>query len=338
MLHKKGPPTFTTARTAMPQMYVLWLLAGCVETSSEKPTSRDASEDSAGPEDPQTGTVRFVALGDAGEGNDGQYAVAQAIQSVCAERGCDFALYLGDNIYNTGVESVEDVQFEEKFEAPYADLDFPFYVTLGNHDYGGNGMGNEPDKAEPQVAYTAVSEKWTLPDRTYAVDHEHVRLLSLDTNAIMWRTVWETADAQQAWVEEALTSGHRWKLAFGHHPYVSNGQHGSAGFYEGIEGLTIISGQEVKDFFDASICGKVDLYLCGHDHDMQWLEPTCGTEFIVSGAGAKTRSISDWGQPTRFEVGDTLGFLWVEIEDDTLRGVFYDVDGAVLYEDIISKE
>jgi len=311
-------------------------LALCTSCSGtpEKPANTTA----AAPHAPQTGTVRFVALGDAGTGGDGQRAVAAAMEQVCAERGCDFAVYLGDNIYNNGVESADDSQFEEKFEAPYANLNFPFYVTLGNHDYGGNGLGNESDRAVPQVAYTELSTKWTLPDRTYAKDQGHVRLLSLDTNAILWKSLWNTADAQQAWLDAATTSDHPWTIAFGHHPYVSNGQHGSAGTYEGVENIPIISGQEVKDFFDQSVCGKVDLYLSGHDHNLEWLEPTCGTHFIVSGAGGKTRSMADWGQATRFQQGDVLGFLWVEIVDRTLTGVFYDQDGSILYQDTITQD
>ena len=73
------------------------------------------------------GTVRFVVLGDAGMGNQAQYDVAEAIKNVCAQRGCDFALYLGDNFYDTGVSSIDDSQFIDKFELPYANLDFPFY-------------------------------------------------------------------------------------------------------------------------------------------------------------------------------------------------------------------
>ena len=64
-------------------------------------------------------TVRFIAIGDMGTGDDGQYKVAAALESVCAERGCDFAIGLGDNIYEAGVDSVSDIQFQTKFEDPY---------------------------------------------------------------------------------------------------------------------------------------------------------------------------------------------------------------------------
>ncbi len=59
----------------------------CQEEKSEK--EEDGIE--------RTGSLRFVALGDAGEGNDAQYKVAGAMANLCAEKGCDFAIYLGDN-------------------------------------------------------------------------------------------------------------------------------------------------------------------------------------------------------------------------------------------------
>ena len=100
------------------------------------------------------GAVSFIAIGDTGTGEEKQYKVAAAMKEVCDELGCDFALGLGDNIYETGVDSVDDVQFIDKFEKPYADVDFPFYMTLGNHDNGwlsGDGLDN--DKGEFQVDY-----------------------------------------------------------------------------------------------------------------------------------------------------------------------------------------
>jgi tartrate-resistant acid phosphatase type 5 len=98
--------------------------------------------------------VRFIAVGDTGTGKEGQYQVADAIEKVCAAQGCDFALGLGDNIYESGVDSVDDVQWLDKFEKPYENLDFPFYMTLGNHDnsyFAGGGLDNT--KGELQVDY-----------------------------------------------------------------------------------------------------------------------------------------------------------------------------------------
>ncbi|HET6583236.1 MAG TPA: hypothetical protein VFG69_07310, partial [Nannocystaceae bacterium] len=103
---------------------------GASATAGSTAVDDTGPAESTGPEVPNGGEVRFVALGDAGEGNEAQFAVAAAMADVCAERGCDFALYLGDNFYDNGVTSSMDVLFEERFEVPYAALDFPFYVAL----------------------------------------------------------------------------------------------------------------------------------------------------------------------------------------------------------------
>jgi hypothetical protein len=284
------------------------------------------------------GTVRFVALGDAGEGNEAQYAVAAAMQTVCESKGCDFALYLGDNFYNSGVDSVDDEQWQEKFELPYADIDFPFYAALGNHDYGNGGAGNVYEQVDPQIAYTEQSSKWFMPARSYRQDEQHVSLYAIDTNAILWDTVWEGAEEQGAWLDaEIADSPNLWRLAFGHHPYLSNGRHGNAGSYEGVEGVPVISGDTVKTFMESHLCGQIDVYFAGHDHTMQWLEPSCGTEWVVSGVGSKLTTLEDRGNPTYFESDANLGFLWVEIIDATLSATFYDETGTALYDTSVTK-
>src|SRR6476661_6274103 len=63
--------------------------------------------------------VRFIAIGDTGKGNADQRRVAVAIRDLCAARGCDFVLMLGDNIYDAGVESTTDSQWQTKFEQLY---------------------------------------------------------------------------------------------------------------------------------------------------------------------------------------------------------------------------
>jgi len=290
--------------------------------------SDSASGDSVDTQDsaPPEPTVRFVALGDAGEGNDTQYAVAGAIAQVCGQLGCDFAIYLGDNFYGSGVESVDDPQFQTKFELPYAALDFPFYVALGNHDYGGDGAGWELWKGQAYIDYTMRSDKWFFPDLYYVHDHDHVALFALDTTQLFWGIDGD----QRGWLRDGLArTTAQWTIAFGHHPYLSNGPHGDAGNYEGLSWVPIVDGESIQRFVDEEVCDRVDVYFSGHDHSLQWPVSTCGTEFIVSGAGAKTTPI-EGEDAAHFEVS-TPGFMWVEIVGDTFTGVFFDRDANELY-------
>ena len=307
------------------------LLFACDTT--QRPDVNDTSESN---QVVKEGRVRFAVIGDAGTGNEHQYAVADAVEKVCLEKECDFALYLGDNFYEVGVNGIDDVQFQDKFELPYANLEFQFYAVLGNHDYG--QLGVQYDTPNAQVEYTAISEKWTMPDRYYSQNVQHVSLFGIDTNALIWDGIWGGALDQGEWFEEHRDASNTlWNIAFGHHPFISNGQHGVAGEYDGLPRQNPMAGATFETFVEDHLCEKIDVYFSGHDHDLQWLEPQCGVEWIVSGAGGKKRSGYDWSVPTRFEAYDTYGFAWVEIYDSTLTLEFYNEQGALLYEGQIVK-
>jgi len=318
--------------------------SGILDDTATDDTGDDSDSDSAVDTDtaPPPLSVRFIALGDAGTGSDGQRAVAAQIETICAreDRGCEFALYLGDNVYDSGVGSATDDMFRTHFEEPYADLDFPFYVVLGNHDLGGDGLGIDLDtqKAQYQIDYTDHSDKWTMPDEYYIVPEtsapaDLVTFFALNTTDVFY----DNSDDQAAWLEsQTLLSTSTWNIAFGHHPYISNGQHGNAGEYEGLPAgfdtwiYNVPRGEYVRRFVEDTMCdGQIDVYFAGHDHNRQWLGPAsgCSTEFVVSGAGAKVTDFRHEENDTLFEDDQTEGFLWVEIIDNTLTAYFYDKNG-----------
>lgn len=281
--------------------------------------------------------VRFIAIGDTGKANTGQNAVGAAMGTVCAARGCDFVLMLGDNFYPSGVTSTTDPLWQTAFVQPYATVNAPFYVSLGNHDYGNDGTGNDWPRGDHQVAYSAVNPKWRLPALHHHFTHAHAEFFALDTNRTLWGSN-GPGDSQvradtTAWLAASTAT---WKIAFGHHPYRSNGPHGNAGNYDCrvlIPGGPCISlpvfadGRNVKSFMESIVCGRADLYLSGHDHSAQWLVPTCnGTELIVSGAAASATS-NDQKNPTHFQTTD-LGFFYIELSGRTLTATFFDETGA----------
>jgi len=290
--------------------------------------------------------VRFIALGDAGTGKDGQYKVADAIEAVCVERGCDFAIGLGDNIYESGVDSTDDQQWLDKFETPYRNVNFPFYMALGNHDnshFGGEGLDNF--KGEHQVDYTfkenKPSNKWQMPARYYrftaplndqqplvdffALDSNPIASTISDFNHEYWQLPYRKKQADWVNTELQKTSA-PWKIAFAHHPYMSNGRHGNAGLYDYVPG----HGLPYRDFIKNNICDRFDVMIAGHDHDLQWLRPvqTCGKTFhMVSGAAGKTREFSNPDRNKAYwQADETLGFFYIEIEGDEFRGTAYTVD------------
>lgn len=288
------------------------------------------------------GVVRFVVLGDFGMGNDDQAKVADAIKAVCAAKGCQFAITVGDNIYPSGVSSPYDEQFNEKFEQPYADLDFPFYLVLGNHD-NGDGAGSKAAVGDYQVAYSRrtdrASEKWNMPARNYNFTRSNVEFFALDSGPqeVSQNPIWlpgGRGSVMEEWIATRLAaSTATWKFAFAHHPYISNGPHGNAGLYDNIPSRGLAYLQMLEDH----VCGNVQIYFAGHDHHMQWLKPVAacgGTEFIISGAGGA--EIYDQGLPPHndayFEDYVHHGFLWAEVDRETFTGVFFDAEGNAMFE------
>ncbi|MEM6992400.1 MAG: metallophosphoesterase [Myxococcota bacterium] len=276
-------------------------------------------------------SLRWIALGDSGEGNDNQMAVAAAAEVVCADQGCDFALLLGDNFYDEGVTAVDDPQFAEKFENIYAGLDMPFYIVLGNHDYG--ELAFDWARGDYQVQYGEMNEKWVMPHFWYTFTSETAatQFFAFDTQRIMFD---HQTDLQRDWLSGELeASTAPWKIGFAHHPYVSNGKHGNAGNYEGLPGLALINGTYIKEFMDELVCGQMQVYFSGHDHNRQAFDPVCGTYFFVSGAAAKTTDFENrddnplaWGDDQR------PGFVWAEIENETFTAAFFDLDGNLDHE------
>jgi hypothetical protein len=312
-------------------------------SSSGNPAS--SSGDPATPDGGTPGTpaatkaVRFIAMGDTGTGTNDQTKVGNTISAFCKSRGCDFVQLLGDNIYQSGVSSVDDPLWQTHFETPYAAIDLDFYAVLGNHDYGHDGAGTDFPKGQNEIDYTAKSKKWKMPAAYYhhtpASGGGAVEMFGLDTNMAMFGQDSAQRKDVAAWL---AASKSEWKIAFGHHPYKSNGPHGNAGSYDAKFGISLptVNGKAVKSYLDEVICGKVDLYLSGHDHSRQWLNESCqGTELAVSGAGAKATELTG-KNPSLFESLE-LGFLYVVIEGKKLTAEFIDENGKTEFTHTMQK-
>ncbi|CAN5819230.1 hypothetical protein BH11MYX4_BH11MYX4_54230 [soil metagenome] len=291
----------------------------------------DASSSDGSP-GPATKSVRFVATGDTGTGTPEQTKIGNAIAAKCTKDGCDFVQLLGDNFYPSGAASVDDAIWQTHFETPYAAVNLDFFAVLGNHDYGADGAGTDFAKGKNEVDYTLKSKKWKMPAAYYHHAKGNVEFVALDTNMQLFGQDAAQKKDVAAWLKASTSE---WKIAFGHHPYKSNGPHGNAGNYDKIP-ISPISGKNVKTFLDDVVCGKVDVYFCGHDHSQQWLNESCnGTELAVSGAGAKTTELPG-SNPTLFQ-SLALGFLYVVVDGKKLTAEFVDEDGKVEFTHVITK-
>ncbi len=153
-----------------------------------------------------------------------------------------------------------------------------------------------------------------MPAPYYTYTAGPVQFFALDTN--------ELSDKQLFWLrDEIAKSTARWKVVYGHHHIYSAWR---------LDNATLIAR------LLPVIRGKVDLYLCGHDHNLQVLKPEQGTHFVVAGGGgAGTYSIKPYERSVFSKA--TYGFSIVEADAKELKVRLIDATGPQLYEHVITK-
>ena len=261
--------------------------------------------------------LRVMTLGDFGAGapENGQIAgepqkqVAAAMLKAQKDKAFDFALTLGDNFYPTGMFSPADPRWKTLWSDLYDPLKLKFYVTFGNHDWG------SVDSPAAELMYKNPS--WELPAPYYTYTAGQVQFFALDTN--------EVSDLQLAWLRDELAkSSARWKVAYGHHPIYSAGQHG--------DGKALIARllPVLKD--------RVDIYLAGHEHDMQHLKAEGGVHFFINGGGgAKIRDTNVSADKRVLFAKSAYGFSTLEADNEKVVVKFIGADSGELYQYTVMK-
>jgi tartrate-resistant acid phosphatase type 5 len=258
---------------------------------------------------PVTESLRVLAFGDFGTGRANQKRVAQGIQK---QAPYAFGLTLGDNFYERGLNSPTHPQWQNRWEDLYSSMNIRIYATLGNHDYLDNASPNA------EMKRSSLSQTWCLPKTFYTFIAGPVQFFAIDTDPIER----ELPSAQQelAWLKKALAdSTAPWKVVYGHHPVYTNGDHG--------EQLGFIP--KIKNQLLPVLRQKADVYLAGHDHDLQALKPEGGVWFFVSGGGGqdlrplKTSKCRQWAESMH-------GFTVLEADEKTLKMQFFDADGNLV--------
>ena len=240
----------------------------------------------------------------------------------------DGLVMLGDNFYGgLGRAGVTSSRWETNVESMYPAAAFPgpVYGVLGNHDYSDGGADGS---VAAQLAYRrhAPQTRWTMPDKWYRFTlggdgARFATVVVIDTNFVFNSGLAARERKQQwAWLEREL--GQRrttpWLFVLGHHPVFSNGSHGDT--------------QALIDHLDPLLRRhRVDLYLCGHDHDLQHMEfKGHPTSFVVSGAGgARAREVRERRRGAFAR--SVYGFTHLELHRQafTLRHV--DANGSELH-------
>ena len=202
----------------------------------------------------------------------------------------DALALLGDNFYGgLGRGGVKSSRWGANVELMYPPESFPgpLYALLGNHDYNDGGEGGSVG-AQLDYRRHAPQSRWTMPHKWYrfelrAGDEPAATVLVIDTNFAFGGGLSRRERQKQGiWLADQLSAPRKtpFVFVFGHHPVYSGGSHGDT--------------RALVDHLDPLFRRhKVDLYLCGHDHDLQHIEfKNHPTSFVVSGAGgARAREV-----------------------------------------------
>jgi predicted phosphodiesterase len=289
---------------------------------------------------PHHQTLRFIVTGDAGSTHS---QLRQGMLAVMKRMPIDAILLDGDNFYPCGVTGTDDPQWT-KITEHFGPTNLPIYAVLGNHDYGDQQQRGGLDywtcgHPDPQAEVNATGKmgKWTMPARNYTLHSQLVDFVMIDTQpvALNFPDGYDGslgADGEKAWIGGALDGMHaHWRIVVGHHTIFSSGMHGRT---------NNATQTRVRDLLPLFRREHVDLYICGHDHDMELLgELHRGTKsdplFLVSGAGSgideiRPRRATVKEPPTiypAFPITQVLGFAVLEIDATHLTVTFFDHTG-----------
>lgn len=253
--------------------------------------------------------VRILAFGDFGTGSEPQKQTAAAMVKYHRQTPFDFGVTLGDNFYSVGMESPSDPRWKTQWENLYDPLGIKIYATMGNHDWG------LADSPAAELVYAGKSASWRMPAPYYTYTAGAVQLFAVDTN--------EMSEAQLLWLKEQLEkSTATWKVVYGHHPIYSHGQHGD-------NAVLIAKLMPV-------LKGRADVYIAGHDHDLQHLKAVDGVHFFVSGGGgAGIRPIT--AGPRSIFAHSSYAFSVLEADARQFTIKYYDPTLKELYQTSLTK-
>ncbi len=253
--------------------------------------------------------ISVLAFGDFGTGTVAQKQTAAAMVEYSEHHHFDFGLTLGDNFYPAGVTSPEDPRWQSEWEQLYGPIGIKFYATLGNHDWAG------PDSPAAEIRYSQRSPDWRMPAPYYTFTAGSVQFFAFDTP--------EVDETELKWLDAQLAaSTSKWKVVYGHYHIYSATRGDNKELIARL--LPILEKHHV------------DVYLNGHDHNLQALRPEGGVHFFISGgAGAGLYNLNPYDRSVFKE--KVNGFTVLDADNRSLTVSFIGTDGSELYQKTLTK-
>jgi len=252
--------------------------------------------------------IRVLAFGDFGTGSEGQVKDAAAMAAYHKLHPFDFGLTLGDNFYGAGLNTPDSPRWQTQWENLYGPLNIKFYPIYGNHDYG------DPDSPAAELAYAAKSKSWVFPAPYYTFTAGAAQFFAIDNIRL--------SSDELDWLDRELAkSTAKWKIVYGHYH-----------IYSATRG----DNDEKEDNLIARLLpvlekNHVQIYLNGHEHNMQEARTESPVHFFTSGAGgAGLYDLQPTYKKSVFK-DKQFGFTVLEIDDAHADVIFVDEDGNEVY-------
>lgn len=245
--------------------------------------------------------ARFLAVGDAGTGDDFQ---AQLIEQMCELNASDpftDIVQAGDNIYDHG----EPEKIETHFIQPNSclfDAGVKFHSVLGNHDI-------ETDNGQAQLA----DPRFGMAARNFTFALGPVSFIVIETNTV-------PDEEALTWLDEQIATfkNSPWTAVLFHQPPYSPGtSHGS-----NLELRAVLAERFAK--------GGVDLVINGHEHLYARADVGRVTYVITGGAGRELYACSTPLENPYKVCASVHEFVEFDAGVDHLTLTAHAVDGSII--------
>lgn len=266
--------------------------------------------------------VRVLVIGDNGSQRrkDRQLEVARAMSAwLRAEsQKPDAAITVGDNFY-TGTQN--DLAWQKYFLDPYGEMYdgqcLPYLPALGNHDYEHGRHHAELGYSSPGTAVRPATVVWNLPAPNHSFRVGPVEFFAWDTAGPGSDSTPRISETDESWLRTQMSKPKStpWRVVYGHHPIASGGHHAQHARYFRTLGA-----------YRTLVESRPDLYVAGHDHDLQVLSVD---GILTANLGASGRAVrrSYPTEETRF-CASAYGFGVIDASEDELTLRVFAVTGT----------
>ena len=177
--------------------------------------------------------------------------------------------------------------------------------------------GGIPIVRQPKCSTLPGRRRGECPRWTTRLRRVRFQFFALDTQTVA------LSERQRKWLDDELSrSQARWKVVYGHHPVFSGGN------YEDRPDLIAKLLPILKD--------RADVYICGHDHNLQAIRPEGNVRFYIAGGGGASLYQLRPYERSVF-ASSSNGFAVIDADATQLTVSLVDGTGKTLHVDTLKK-